>query len=395
MAGDWGAFVPGPRCRVVATAAGALSGLRFAVKDLIDIAGWPTGCGNPDWARTHAAATDNAPVVEALLVAGAEVCGKTITDELAFSLEGENAHYGTPLNPRCPDRLPGGSSSGSAVAVAAGQCDFALGTDTGGSVRIPASFCGLYGMRPTHGRISLKGVFSFAPSYDCVGWMAASATMLARVAEIVLHSKVPAGTNRRRILLARDVFSLADQAVASSVRDFSLKSFENGLGEGTEMDIFNGERDRWGECYRVLQGREIWLEHRDWIERTRPRFGDAIAARFADLASISDAEVAAAQAWRLQTRAQLTKRLAAGTWIAFPTAPCAALLKSADAAARGRFYAHALAINAIAGHCGLPQITMPVPGEPGAPPLGCSLIGAPGDDEALIAFVRGCEARCR
>ncbi len=104
--------------------------------------------------------------------------GKAITDELTYSLNGENIHYGTPVNPKAPGRIPGGSSSGSAVAVAGELADFALGTDCGGSVRAPASFCGIYGMRPSHGRISTAGVFRLAPRFDTVGWFARDGRLL-------------------------------------------------------------------------------------------------------------------------------------------------------------------------------------------------------------------------
>src|SRR5262249_46800276 len=161
---DFGAFVPGPRARLEPTASGPLDGLTFVVKDLIDVAGHVTGAGNPDWAARQVPAARSAPVVERLLRAGATLVGKTITDELAFSLEGENHHYGTPLNPRAPDRLPGGSSSGSAVAVAAGLADLALGTGTGGPGRGPASLCGVFGNRPRPRRPVPLGAGSPAPS---------------------------------------------------------------------------------------------------------------------------------------------------------------------------------------------------------------------------------------
>src|SRR5947199_6802555 len=154
------------------TGSGMLDGLCFAVKDLIDVAGWKTGCGNPTWRDSHPPAMAHAVCVEQLLRAGARCVGKTICDELAFSLLGENHFYGTPLNARAPDRVPGGSSSGSASAVAAGLCDTALGTDTGGSVRVPASFCGLYGIRPTHGRIDMSGVMPQAPRTGTTRWFA-------------------------------------------------------------------------------------------------------------------------------------------------------------------------------------------------------------------------------
>ena len=149
---------------------GPLTGLTFAAKDILDIKGYVTGGGNPDWENTHKVAQNTAWAVDILVKAGASMVGKTHTDELTRGILGENAHYGTPINPRAKDRVPGGSSSGSASSVAGGLVDFALGSDTGGSVRIPASFCGLYGIRPTHGRIPLQGILLQAPSYDTIGW---------------------------------------------------------------------------------------------------------------------------------------------------------------------------------------------------------------------------------
>jgi amidase len=163
------------------TPGGPLAGLTFGVKDIYDIAGHKSGFGSPDWLRTHDAAARTAPVVQRLLDAGADMVGKTHTDEITWSLNGENAHYGTPVNVNAPGRIPGGSSSGSAAAVAGGLCDFALGSDTGGSVRAPASFCGIYGIRPTHGRVSLEGACPLAPSFDTCGWFARSAEVLERV----------------------------------------------------------------------------------------------------------------------------------------------------------------------------------------------------------------------
>ncbi|MDQ2103939.1 amidase family protein, partial [Azospirillum isscasi] len=180
------AFVPHGLSEIPGAADGPLAGLRFAVKDLFHIAGLPTGAGNPDWLRTHEVPQETAPAVRRLLDAGARVAGKTLTDELAWSLAGENAHYGTPENPKAPGRIPGGSSSGSASAVAGGAVDFAIGTDTGGSIRLPASYCGLYGLRPTHGAVPLDGSVPLAPSFDTVGWFAREAALLRRVGAVLL-----------------------------------------------------------------------------------------------------------------------------------------------------------------------------------------------------------------
>lgn len=174
------AFVPHDLARPLPGAArGPLAGLSCAVKDMFDIAGERTGGGSPEWLADAKPARRHAEAVRRVLAAGAAISGKTVCDEFFFSVTGANAHYGTPVNPRAPGRLPGGSSSGSAVAVAAGACDIALGSDTGGSVRVPAAFNGIYGIRPTHGRVDARGAMAMAPSFDSIGWFAASAGLFA------------------------------------------------------------------------------------------------------------------------------------------------------------------------------------------------------------------------
>lgn len=372
------AFVPGSRCRMSATSSGMLDGLNFAVKDLIDVAGYVTGGGNPDWADDRAAATQSAPVVDILLNAGASIIGKTITDELAFSLEGENVHYGTPLNPRCPNRLAGGSSSGSASAVAAGLADFALGTDTGGSVRVPAAFCGLYGFRPTHGRVSLSGVIPFAPSYDTVGWFANSAKLLARVGDAILGT--PANTGELQLLIAVDAFAMIDLRCAKSLLAVAKK-----LGASGRVEVFSGAADDWLTAYQILQGREVWESLGTWINCRKPRFGANIATRFADAANISDESVATWLPVREAVRTQMRALLAPGSALIIPTTPFLPLYKTASVEERTIFYRLALTLNSIAGHAGLPQITLPI-AEVHSCPVGLSIIGAPGTDENLLRF---------
>src|ERR1700761_8638788 len=194
------AFISGPRVRIEGSVHGPLQGLTFAAKDLFDVAGHPTGGGNHDWARYNPVPTRNAWAVQTLLDAGATLIGKTITDEVSLGILGENAFDGTPLNSKAPDRVPGGSSSGSAAAVAAGVCDTALGTDTGGSVRVPASFCGLYGIRPTHGRVDLSGMLPQAPSSDTTGWFARDAATFARVSSVMLGEAIPTALPQRLIV---------------------------------------------------------------------------------------------------------------------------------------------------------------------------------------------------
>src|SRR5688572_1010312 len=211
-----GAFCRHNHVEKKGAASGPLAGLTFGLKDIYDVAGTKTGFGCPDWLRSHEPAARTAPAAQMLLDAGAHLVGKTHTEEMAWSLTGENAHYGTPINVNAPGRIPGGSSSGSAAAVAAGLVDFSIGSDTGGSVRLPASYCGILGLRPTHGRISLDGVCPLAPSFDTCGWFARDAGVFERVGRVLLRDDAPAA-QPRKLLLAQDAFALADEGAAAAL----------------------------------------------------------------------------------------------------------------------------------------------------------------------------------
>ncbi len=380
-AADFGAFVPGPRLRVAPTSAGPMSGLTFAVKDLIDVAGTRTGGGNPDWLKSHEPAAASAPAVAALLAAGATLDGKTGTDELAFGLEGVNAHYGTPVNPACPDRIPGGSSSGSGVAVAAGLVDLALGTDTGGSVRVPASFLGIFGFRPTHGAVSVDGVIPFSPSYDTVGWFARNLTALSLAGDALLPKADVAPI--RKFRLVRDAFALADP----DVRALLLSRCE-ALDIFDEITLFDVAPDQWLECYRVVQCAGIWQTLGPWISSARPKFGDAIASRFAECASITPAEIARWTPVRASLAAGVRAMLGDGIGLVVPTTPRVALRKDAPSSEFGDFYQRALTITSIAGHAGLPQISVPVGNVDGCP-VGLSVVASAGHDRALLERTSG------
>jgi amidase len=202
--------------------AGELAGLRLAVKDLFDVAGLPTGAGNPRWLETHPIPANDAPAVARLLRAGASLVGKTVTDELAWSLNGTNIHYGTPYNPAAPGRMPGGSSSGSAAAVAAALADIGLGTDTGGSIRVPASYCGLYGLRPTHARVPREGVVPLAATFDVAGLLCRDAVTLRKSAAALLDPPDEDRPERQpritRLLVPRDVWEQVPEATAAALR---------------------------------------------------------------------------------------------------------------------------------------------------------------------------------
>jgi amidase len=373
--------MPLPRLILGPLAEGILSGLSFAAKDLMDVAGTRKSSGNPDWGRTHPPAEHNAVALDRLRALGARLVGKTVTDELAFSLEGENIHYGTPLNPRCPDRLPGGSSSGSASAVASGQVDFALGTDTGGSVRVPSSFCGVFGLRPTHGRVPLTGVTPLAPSFDTLGWMARDGAVLARVGSAFFDE--PSSPEPTEFTVVADAFELMDPPA----REALTRSLRALLGETAETRVFQGRPETWSETYRIVQGSEAWALHGPWIEEAHPRFAPPIARRFEDASHISVGEVERARRTRSELAAQVSRLLGPGRALVVPSAPTVALPK--DPVARGErgmaFRKSALAIGSVAGHGGFPQVSLPIAQFEGRP-IGLGIIGSRGSDSALLAF---------
>jgi amidase len=362
---------------------GPLHGLTFAVKDVFDIAGHRTGNGNPVWLKTHPAATHTASAVERLLTAGARMVGKTHTDELAYSLNGENVHYGTPVNPRAPGRIPGGSSSGSAVAVAGGLVDFALGSDCGGSVRLPASYCGIYGIRTTHGLVPADGVVDLAKSFDTVGWFARDATMMLRVGEVLLpptHGFVP-----KRLLIAEDAFAFAGGGIAAALAA-AVAKLKASVPEHRAIKVYTGEPSAWSGIFRILQGDEIRKRHSAWIDAHHPKFGPGIAERFAWTRTIAPAEVDRMRPQREAVAARMDALLGDDAVLCLPTAPGIAPKLATPAPELEVFRTRAFGLLSIAGLARLPQLSLPL-GTLDDCPLGISLIAPRGRDGGLLRFV--------
>ncbi len=379
------AFVAHGHFERAPTAAGPLSGRTFAVKDFFDVAGVPTAAGSPDWLATHPVPQKSAPVVDMLLAAGATLVGKTHTDELAWSLNGENHHYGTPVNPNAPGRIPGGSSSGSAAATAGGLVDFAIGSDTGGSVRLPASYCGLIGLRPTHGRISIDGAVPLASSFDTVGWFARDPDLFAEVAA-VLFGGLNAVAPPKRVMLAQDLFEAAGPEVTAALAP-AVAQVERLYGPLEPVSVAEGALGAWRNAFRLIQSDEAWKAHGAWVEQTKPSFGPGVKERFEAAAHLDPAEVAEAYALREAVRTRMTTLLAPGTLLIAPTAPGIAPVRNTPTAELEAFRARALELLCPAGHAGLPQISLPLGTLEGCP-LGLSAIAPRGQDEMLLAFAK-------
>jgi amidase len=380
------AFVPYPDAAVPHATGGPLAGLTFAVKDLFDVAGYPTGGGSPVVLAMSGIKAQTAPSVQKLLDAGASFVGKTVTDEFAFSMNGNNAHFGAPINGAAPGRISGGSSSGSASAVSNHLCDFALGSDTGGSVRAPASHCGLYGLRPTHGRISLQGVLDLAPGFDTCGWFARDVATFARVADVLLGADAApfAQAFKPRLLWPGDVWALlAAEALpaASAAAQRVTACFGHAAPVTVALDSF----DTMYWHFRHQQGHEAWVTDGPLIERYAPPLGPGVAERFAWSRLVTDEQLAAAHAFRAAFTAHMQALLRSDGVLLLPTMPDIAPLRAEPEPALEDYRNRAIRMLCIAGLAGLPQLSLPLAGRDGAP-LGLSLLGPAGSDRALVAM---------
>ena len=378
-----GAFCRHNHVALTGAGAGPLAGLAFGAKDVFHIAGTRTGFGHPAWLATHEPPAETASAVSRLLDAGADLAGKTHTDELAYSLTGENVHYGTPVNLRAPGRIPGGSSNGSAAAVTAGLVDFAIGTDCGGSVRLPASYCGIFGMRPTVGRVPLDGVVPFGPPFDVVGWFADDANVLERVGRVLLEddSEPPP----RRLLRAADAFAMVDETVAGAL-DSPVERVASLVGAVEDVTVAPEGLGAWFETFRVLQAASIWSNHGAWIQETGPDFGPGIKERFEWARALDAGTVKAARKRYAAIRTRVGELLGPGDILCLPTSPRVAPPKNTAVDDIEIRYRHqAMHLLCISGLGGLPQVSVPM-AELNGLPLGLSLTGARGADLQLLGL---------
>ena len=378
------AFVPYPDVPVAHASTGPLSGLHFGVKDLFDVAGYPTGGGNPLLLALSGIKNQHAPTVRKLLDTGAAFAGKTVTDELAFSMNGSNAHFGAPLNGAAPERITGGSSSGSASAVSNKLCDFALGTDTGGSVRAPASHCGLYGIRPSHGRVSLQSALALCHSYDTCGWFARDVTTFARVGDVLLSTDPAPLPAQPRLLSPGDVWGLIAPEVLPAW-DGALAKVKAVYGNPAPVTAALDSFEAMYWSFRYIQGREAWMTDGAFIERYAPVLGPGVKERFAWSQQVTDAQVEQAQAFRTRFRTHLAALLGNDGVLVMPTMPDIAPLRSTDETALEDYRNQAVQMLCMAGLSGFPQISLPLAQRDGAP-LGLSLLGPLGSDRSLIAL---------
>ena len=382
---ELGAFVPGPAVRIEGSGHGPLSGLALTVKDVIDVAGATTGGGNPQWALTHSPAPAHAAAVQRLLDAGASVVGKSVCAELAFSLSGRNVHYGMPSNPAAPDRDPGGSTSGGASAVAGGAADLCIGTDTLGSIRVPASYCGLFGLRPTHGGIDATGAMPLAQEFDTVGLLARDATTLGEGGRVLVGASD--GWHPRRVLVGDDAFAAVGPATTAALAA-AVDAAIALLGEAVHQPLVPDDLglDDCAAAFRDVQAHRAWHNYGTWIRSERPELGPDVADRFAYAASVGDDQAEAGRRVQRRVRDHLSRLLGDDAVALVPAAAGPAPLREASAEEVQVARVGAARVSCLASLAGLPAVVIPAaPGR--ALPVGLSIIGPAGTDPALLELL--------
>lgn len=398
MASQTVAFVPGVQVARARLGEGPLSGLTFAAKDVFSVRGHRSSAGHPQFASSHPPAEADSPVVARLREAGADLLGVTVLDELAYSLVGQNPHYGTPVNPRAPGHVCGGSSCGSAAAVAGCLCDFALGTDTAGSVRVPASFCGLFGLRPSHGAISTEGVVPLAPSFDTVGFFARDPHVFENVASVLLADLGPAlGSHPEprtashapitRVLIADDALALCDAGVTELLDHLLLRACSLLSLPVERVKLAPDGFAPLVAAQRRLSSREVYRAHRAWLDSVHPTFSPAIQQRFDSARELYESGESAQEDAQVRAalRDQLRELLTPGTLLFMPpTASVAPRLDASDEAL-ARFRAQTLSLTCVASLAGVPQLVVPARELSGAP-LGLSFLAAEGMDSWLVGM---------
>ena len=364
----------------------ALCGLGLAVKDLFHIQGLPTAAGNPDWLTTHPIPESTNSCVAQILSAGAAFKGKTITDELAYSLHGQNKHYETLVNPVAPAHIPGGSSSGSAVAVSAHLADIGLGTDTGGSIRVPSSYQGLWGLRTTHGAVACDNMVALAPSFDTVGWMTRDLDTLTKVANVCLNSAAQSAISEApKLGIATHLF---EQTAHKSLCKTWLSALaaQNDCIELPKAQL-NLDTLKTAATFRTLQGSEIWQQHGEWIEDTQPNIAKDIMLRLDWCKTITAQDIQQAKTQQSVVINHINTLFEEIDVLVMPTTPGVAPRCDADETTLANDRNALLALTAIAGLAGLPQLHLPLFTLHNAP-CGLSLVGKKGNDLALLALAK-------
>ena len=358
---------------------GPLSDLTFVVKDMCEIKGFKSSCGNPDFYEKCLPADDFAPFLKDILNKGATLKGITICDEFFYSLIGENGHYGTPANLNAPGCVPGGSSSGSAAALTTNLYDFSIGSDTGGSVRVPASFCGLLGIRPTHNRINTKGVYPMAPTFDTIGWFAKDIKTFKKIGFTVLNQKDKTKNSFKDFVIAEDILELANPNIIHLFNNYINNSFP----EIKKIRLSKQTKDVIADNFRILQGGEIVENVIPWILKNKPKISPEINNRIEMAIKITKDEINQAVKFRENLKKEIELTLPEGLIALFPTTPFSSPKCGQSDEQLSSYRKKLMEFTSIAGMTSRPQISIPK-FKDNTGPIGISLLGWRYSDEILL-----------
>ncbi len=358
---------------------GNLKNLKFVLKDMCDIKNIKTSCGNPDFYKACEPAKKHAEFLSNILSEGAILEGITICDEFFYSVIGENSHYGTPKNLNAPNCVPGGSSSGSAAALTTDLFDFSIGSDTGGSVRVPASFCGLLGIRPTHGRINANGVYPMAPSFDTIGWFSNNIKTFQKIGEVLLDKNENENITFNQFVIAEDLLELVDTDIKNQFNSYYKELHPN----IKHIRLSKFSKSEIADNFRILQAGEIKEHVIPWIEKNKPKISLEINSRIEMASEILPLEIDAAKTFRQEIISEINNSLPEGDIAIFPTTPFSAPKCGQSDQDLGSDRKKIMEMTSIAGMTSRPQISIPkFKGKTG--PVGISILGWQNSDEILL-----------
>jgi amidase len=358
---------------------GNLKNLKFVLKDMCDVKNIKTSCGNPDFYKACEPAKKHAEFLSNILSEGAILEGITICDEFFYSVIGENSHYGTPKNLNAPNCVPGGSSSGSAAALTTDLFDFSIGSDTGGSVRVPASFCGLLGIRPTHGRINANGVYPMAPSFDTIGWFSNNIKTFQKIGEVLLDKNENENITFNQFVIAEDLLELVDTDIKNQFNSYYKELHPN----IKHIRLSKFSKSEIADNFRILQAGEIKEHVIPWIEKNKPKISLEINSRIEMASEILPLEIDAAKTFRQEIISEINNSLPEGDIAIFPTTPFSAPKCGQSDQDLGSDRKKIMEMTSIAGMTSRPQISIPkFKGKTG--PVGISILGWQNSDEILL-----------
>lgn len=366
---------------------GPLSEYVFAVKDVFQIQGSTYSNGHPKWLETHEPDAFTSSAIIKALEAGADLVGKTVCDELCYSISGENWHYGSPINPRDPRRLTGGSSGGTGAAVAGGLVDFAYGSDCLGSVRVPASYTGLLGIRPTYKRIANDGEAPYCESMDVLGYVAKDPDVFSNVSDVLLGED-DQHVSYSKLLIIEDLFEMLEPSVRKALQP-ALEFIEDKVETTETISLGQETLDKWVKTFQVVQGYEVWESYGGWMNKYRPTLPPGQKERLKTASQITLQEYENALREKEEIEQFIEELVALDTLLCLPTAGSIAPLKSAGLKEINRNRARSSSLLCISPLSGTPQVTLPLV-EMENVPLGISLLGAKGTDRQLVAFSTDC-----